>query len=196
MRANPACRAGCSYCCYYRVHVTPLEIISLVHFIQTRLSDVELAALERRVADTDRVTHGMSDEERSRAQIPCPLLVDNHCVAYDARPLECRGYVSMDVNACRNSLADYDAWDVPLYLPQYSIFKNIQAGMGATAIEAGRAFEILELTAALRITLEDPTAISRCLRGENSFQAAALPPSDPEYLAFQPWTPTFGSAED
>jgi Fe-S-cluster containining protein len=189
--ASPiVCRSGCSHCCYYRVHITPLEVLCLLQHIRTRFSDLELTALRHRVEEADGVTRGMSDEERGRAQIACPLLVDNRCAAYEARPLECRGYASTNVDACRQAFFDYDAWNVPLYLPRYSFFKSIQAGIGAAAIDAGRPFEILELTAALRIALEDPTAVSRWLAGENSFQAAALPPTDPEYLAFQPWTPT------
>ena len=97
----------------------------------------------------------------------------------------------MSVDACRKALNDYSAWDVPLYFPQYSTFKHAQAGLMSALADSDYAFEVLELTAALRIALEVPNAIERWLEGENVFLAAELPPSDPERLALQPWTPTF-----
>lgn len=186
-----ACRAGCSHCCYMRVLVTAPEVIFLLQFIRETFTEVKLQQLISRLQDTDRDTRGMSEEDRGGSGIPCPLLVDNHCSAYEARPLECRGYVSMSVDACRKALDNYRAWDVPLYFPQYSIFKHIQAGLMSALSDSGYAFELFELTAALRIGLEVPDAVDRWLAGENIFQPAALSPADPERLALQPWTPTF-----
>ena len=133
----------------------------------------------------------MTDQERGRAKIPCPLLVDNRCSAYGARPLECRGYNSTNVEACRQAFDNYDAWDVPIFPSQYSGSKHTQAALGGAT---NNSVELLELTSALCIALEDDTAIDRWLKGENSFQRAALPITDPEVIAFSPWTPTFDSS--
>ncbi len=186
-----ACRAGCAYCCYPRVHVTPPEVIFLAHFIRAKFSSSELEGLKTRLKEADEITHGMTEEEHGGAGVPCPLLVDNLCSAYDARPLECRGFTSMDADACRRALDHYASWNVPVYFPQYSIFKNAHAGLLAALIGADYPFEVLELTAALRIALNSPDVAERWLAGENVFQAAALSPSDPDVLALQPWTPTF-----
>ena len=80
---------------------------------------------------------------------------------------------------------------MPIFLPQYSAFKNTQA---ALARATNNSVELLELTTALRIALDDETAIDRWLAGENTFQKAALPMTDPEVVAFSPWTPTFDSS--
>ena len=186
-----ACRIGCSYCCYIRVHLTPMELIFLVDSIQSNFSENEIEALKNRLDSTDQITHDMTDEERGRAKIPCPLLVDNRCSAYEARPLECRGYNSTNVEACRQAFNNYDTWDVPIFSPQYLAFKNTQA---ALARATNNSVELLELTTALRIALNDDTAIDRWLAGENTFQKAALPITDPEVIAFSPWTPTFDSS--
>lgn len=185
------CRAGCSHCCHMRVHVTPPEVIILAQFIRDRFSETELQSLKSRLERADQITRGMTDEEHGRAGIRCPLLVDDHCSAYEARPLECRGYVSMNVNACREVSDDYSTWNVPLYFPQYSIFKNAQAGLVAALVGAGYNFEVLELIAGLRIALEVPDAAEQWLAGKDVFRDASLPPSDPEAVALHPWTPTF-----
>ena len=186
-----ACREGCAYCCYMRVQVTPLEVISLARFIHETFSETELQNLKSRLKETYQITRGMTEEERGESGIPCPLLVDDHCSVYRARPLECRGYASMNVDACRKALDNYSSWNVPLYSPQFSIHKHIQAGLLSALADAGYGFEVLELTAALRIVVEDPNVVERWLEGEDVFEPAALSPADPERLALQPWTPTF-----
>lgn len=186
-----ACRAGCAHCCYTRVPVTAPEVILLAQFVRAEFSESELQSLKLRLDQTDEITHGMSDEEHVAARVPCPLLKDNHCSAYDARPLECQGFESMDAGACRDALKDYGTWNVPVYFARYSIFKNTQAGLLAALVGAGYRYEVLELTAALKIALDTPNVAERWLSGENIFADAALPPSDPEFLALQPWTPTF-----
>ena len=186
-----ACRVGCSFCCYIRVHLTPMELIFLVGSIQSNFSENEIIALKNGLESIDPITRGMTDEERGRAKIPCPLLVDNRCSAYEARPLECRGYNSTNVEACRQAFNNYDTWDVPIFSPQYLAFKNTQA---ALARATNNSVELLELTTALRIALNDDAAIDRWLAGENTFQKAALPITDPEVIAFSPWTPTFDSS--
>ena len=58
-------------------------------------------------------------------------------------------------------------------------------------VGVGYEFEILELTAGLRIALEVPDAAEQWLAGKDVFRDASLPPSDPESVALHPWTPTF-----
>lgn len=185
------CRAGCSHCCHMRIHVTAPEALVIALFIRERFSQIEIDDLRLRLVEADDITRGMTDEEHGRVGISCPLLLDDLCSVYDARPLECRGYVSMDVEACREASKDYEAWNVPIYFSQYSIFKNVQVGLLAALVGAGYSFDLLELTTALRIALSTTDVAERWLAGENVFQAASLPASDPECVALQPWTPTF-----
>ena len=95
-----------------RITVTPFEPIFLVEFIHENFSVAQVEDLKLRLSKTDEVTRGMSDEERGRARIYCPLLIDECCSVYAARPFECRGYLYMDVNACRESAKNYDEWNV------------------------------------------------------------------------------------
>ena len=178
-----------------RVLATPIEVISLAQFIHDTFPKDELNELKERLAAADNITHGMTDEEHGSAHVWCPLLVNDRCSAYAARPLECRAYVSMDVNPCRKTFDNYVDWTIPLYFPQYSIYKHVQAGLVFAWQGGGVEVELLELTAALRIALQRPDAAQRWLGGEDVFRAAALSPSDPDYEALQPWTPTFGTGE-
>ena len=71
-----------------------------------------------------------------------------------------------------------------------TVNKSAQAGLLQGLTGAGYRPRLVELTAALRVVFEDPTAIGRWLEGENTFASAELDPSDPEQRAFLPWVPS------
>jgi Fe-S-cluster containining protein len=185
-----ACSKGCSYCCHMRAVVTAPEVLRIAAFIEETFSVEEREALAGRVAATDKQARGMSDEEWGEARVPCPLLVDNECSIYSVRPLDCRAYNSHSVAACRDAFESYAEWDVPVDAEHQSSYKCVQAGLIQALAGSGRSASLLELTAALRILLEDPNAAVRWRAGENVFAAAELAPDDPEQQAFLPWTPS------
>jgi len=173
-----------------RAVVTAPEVLRITAFIEETFSVEERAALARRVAATDEQAHGMSDEAWGGARVPCPLLVANECSVYSVRPLDCRAYNSRSVAACRDAFRSYAQWDVPVDAQHQSSYKCVQAGLLGALAGSGRSASLLELTAALRIVLEDPNAAVRWCGGENVFAAAELAPDDPEQQAFLPWTPS------
>ena len=185
-----ACSKGCSYCCHMRAVVTAPEVLRIAAFIEETFSVEERVALARRVAATDEQARGMNDEAWGEARVPCPLLVANECSVYPVRPLDCRAYNSRSVAACRDAFESYADWDVPVDAEHQSFYKSVQAGLLQALAGSGRLAPLLELTAALRVILEDPDAILRWCAGENVFAAAELPPDDPEQQAFLPWTPS------
>ena len=185
-----ACSKGCSYCCHMRVVVTAPEVLRIVAFVEDTFSVEEQAALARRVAATDELTRGMTDEAWGEARLPCPLLVAGECSVYPVRPLDCRAYNSRSVAACRDAFESYADWDVPVDAEHQSFYKSVQAGLLQALAGSGRLASLLELTAALRVLFEDPHAIIRWCAGENVFAAAELTPEDPEQQAFLPWTPS------
>jgi len=185
-----ACTKGCSYCCHMRAVVTAPEVLRIAAFIERTFSVEERKALARRVAAIDQRSHGMSDEAWGEARLPCPLLVANECSVYSVRPLDCRAYNSRSVAACRNAFESYAEWDVPVDVEHQSSYKSVQAGLLQALAGSGRPASLLELTAALRVILDDPDAIFRWCAGENVFAAAELASDDPEQQAFLPWTPS------
>jgi putative zinc- or iron-chelating protein len=165
-----ACSEGCSFCCHLKVLVAPQEALALAAHLRAR---DDLDRVRGRVADTDARSRGMSHEERAHAKLPCPLLEDGRCVAYEARPLACRGAHSYDVDACR---AAFDRPDVdsaiPFYKPQLQITEAVRAGLGAGAGYIRLDGRLLELVAALRIALEDESAAASWAAGGAPFAAA------------------------
>jgi uncharacterized protein len=185
-----ACQAGCSHCCHMRVVATVPELIAVANFMALNFSGEETDAARQRVIEGDGRTRGLTDEQWGIGHFACPLLVDDKCSVYAARPLECRGYNSFDVGACGAAARDYLGWDVPMDDALMGAFKSAQAGLLQAVASGGHPPRLVELTAALRVIFEDPLAIERWLGGEDAFVEAQLDLSDPEQRAFLPWVPS------
>jgi uncharacterized protein len=77
-----ACRAGCSGCCQHHLSVFPVE----ARRIATALAELP-TGLRTRIAQQ---AVEINESEARGEPVACPLLVDNRCAIYAARPLICR----------------------------------------------------------------------------------------------------------
>jgi Fe-S-cluster containining protein len=93
-----ACRAGCAHCCHFPVGVRFAEALRLAAAIGD-----DPGLRERLLTDAD-ATRGAGWHQL--AGRPCPLLHDDACRRYDARPTPCRALASFDAEACERSLEE------------------------------------------------------------------------------------------
>ncbi|HLI10520.1 MAG TPA: YkgJ family cysteine cluster protein [Alphaproteobacteria bacterium] len=164
-----ACRAGCGHCCHTIVMAIPAEVLRLAAHIQRRFTPAARAALIERL----RAVAAVAPPERLAARMACPMLADDRCTVYEARPLKCRGLESMDVEVCKRG-ARGEAVEVPVYAAHHRLFDRVLSGLIVGAIEAGRPDERLDLVRGLLIALETPDAARRWLAGEPVFATARL----------------------
>lgn len=171
--AAPACRRGCAFCCHTRVEATALEIFALARVVRS-LPDAAREDVARRVAATRGRLDGLSSREHHLRQVPCALLTsEGVCVAYDARPLACRRAHSTDAAICeavhREPTLEVKIPDAPALTWNASSYV---VGYFEGLAHAGRAPHQYELHAALSIALEDPSAESAMLAGEDRLEPA------------------------
>ena len=178
----PACHSGCAHCCYQAVGVSAPEVFAIHAHLRATRTPAELDAVIARVRDADDRTRGLTPTERLSPHNPCPFLVDERCSIYDVRPLACRGTNSLDADACARALRDPAAraqflagtLTIPCFLEPIRAFHAIAAGV-QLALDELHGLEVLplELTAAMRIMVDDPdTTPQRWLGGHDPFQAA------------------------
>ncbi|MFN8612377.1 MAG: YkgJ family cysteine cluster protein [Vulcanimicrobiota bacterium] len=86
-KARVDCRAGCAWCCHTPVRTTILDAIGAAAARLSQLIDYALPARDRQSLLANFA--------------PCPLLVEGQCSVYPQRPVVCRGYHSLAVNACK-----------------------------------------------------------------------------------------------
>ena len=178
----PACGAGCSHCCYQAMGLTAPEALAIYDHLRATRSPSAFEAIALRIRAADDETRGMTSDERLSPNLPCPFLEGERCSIYEARPLSCRGTNSLDAAACARALRDPEAHaaflagdlSFPCYLEPIRAFHAVTAGMQLAVHELhGLQMLPLELTAAMRLLLDDPEALpQRWLAGEDAFAEA------------------------
>jgi hypothetical protein len=166
-----ACKEGCDWCCSLDVGTTVPEVIRIAVYLRQNFSEEELGRLRERLARRAVHQRERQTSRRGEPPLPCALLVDHRCSVYPVRPLTCRGSNSTDPRMCKRFLTQ-PTTVLPTYAPQNRIHVFVLDGMRAGVGEASLKGDLLELSAALRIALEQADAAERWLAGEPVFAAA------------------------
>lgn len=94
MRRPITCTKGCAHCCYHPVLISIFEGILLYrHLKKERLWT---STLRNRLQKASDKVMGLDYKVWLLSAIPCPLLRDNECSVYKARPLRCQLMSSID----------------------------------------------------------------------------------------------------
>lgn len=166
-----ACRRGCDYCCHLRVEIRPHGAFVLANHIRTKFDPAQRARLMARIDQNLERIKSMTPEEHIRAGIPCALLENGACSAYEARPTTCRKYYSVSVDTCRDAFMDTSA-------PLTGDIEDEQVRLAGNAIalgyakgleDAGYDIRLYELHHALHGALTNPKPAKRYRKGKQAF---------------------------
>ena len=155
------CRPGCSYCCTIRVETIAPEVFLIARHLNAlpHLAQVELIA---KLATHAEAARGVRKKDYF---LQCPLLDNEQCSIYQARPTMCRKFLSIDVEKCKK----FD----PLFPEDSEMVRKSAAMIYGTAQAYARAKlpnQYVEFGQALLLALTDPTAEDRWYRGEQVFE--------------------------
>jgi len=163
-----ACSAGCSMCCHNWISVTAPEVFIIAAEIARRAAAAEDIA---RIADAAEAGKGLDRDARLDQRLACPMLAADMCSIYAVRPVACRGFFSLSLEACQAVFAgqgeDIPAWRSAMLL------RGIHDRCMAAAIRAaGLAHGAFEMTEGLTLAFAAGDAQARWLAGEDVFAAA------------------------
>jgi Putative zinc- or iron-chelating domain len=175
---QPACKAGCSYCCHVHVTVGADEVRALAAVLR-RLPPDALETVRGRVAENASKARGHSST--TYRFTPCALLTeDGRCSVYADRPFACRRAHSFDADICRRGIEGGENVGAPSLAFALMAHGEVSGahteavaafGGDARSFELHQALEILlldpngDLTPAL--DLSDQTEMQRDLRALN-----------------------------
>jgi hypothetical protein len=167
-----ACHSGCASCCTIRVTATAPEILNIAREIR-RFPDFVSPDLTQRVLASSRATRLLSQQQRMASGLFCPLIENNFCLIYPARPLACRSHVSFDEQACRYAL-NGGLSEVPVSAFHLKVRSLVQNAMQSALRDANLAWGSYELNHALRIALSDETCEKAWIAGVDVFAPALI----------------------
>jgi Fe-S-cluster containining protein len=166
--ARAECRPGCVSCCYLMVSGTPFEVLSIArHFLQTRTA-AEIEALKDRLRVVAEVP--LDPVLRVKARLPCALLENDRCSAYELRPSVCRMALSQSRAACDACLKGVDR-AIPYIEQPSKVAAAMQMGIDYALISRRNlSTQGSELSRALLIVLDDyEGALTSWLKGQDPF---------------------------
>lgn len=167
-----ACRAGCTYCCALRVDALAIEAVVIALTLRRDMNADLFALRHDRILQSDLLTRGVTDRRRTEMAITCPMLEDGNCCVRDVRPIDCRGFVSPNVELCK-AMSSKPGNAVQLIRhPHYRTSQRVRIGLQSACQQLGRDARVLELNAALKIALETSNVVDRWIAGELLFASA------------------------
>jgi hypothetical protein len=169
-----ACGKGCHHCCYATVGVLAPEVLFLADGLRGQLSTEDLSSLQARSNRLRRRLDSMDRGAKLDAHMPCALVQNRACSAYEARPLACRWTNSPSLQACLDILVHRSRAVLEMeearYQPTQEVWQGLRAGLRDMGLDAS----LLALDAALSTALAQPDAAERYLSGEPVFDEARL----------------------
>ena len=170
-----ACKKGCAHCCSQDVAITAPEAFFVAAAVRSKQT------LAEALLATDDRLRGVGAVERL-GQVLCPLLKDAACSIYAARPLACRGFVSVSLPACLATFVDHQAPNVPMPQANVNVLYTMRMLLKATLRLTGLEDQTYEMTAAVAVALREPDAEKRWLNGEKIFaHIPGDPPIPPQF---------------
>lgn len=182
---KPACRAGCSFCCYYKVEARAVEVLAIRDYVLDKFKPELIRAIveqaNRNVAEAKTLTH----TEHLATNQRCPFLVDDKCAVYPVRPSKCRNFHAADMEGCQESYEQPTNLSLPSsYIPEVFYAANgITQGFEGATEHARLDWRVYDLNSAFIEALENPSASKRLKSGKRVFLKAAVVqlPSEPAF---------------
>jgi len=107
-----ACRAGCTWCCYFTVDVRPAEVFRILDFVERSFTPAEKSRVHAEVRANSVALRQLGEGERVTRNLKCPFLNEERCTIYAARPQSCRNYHATNVAGCRQSYEEPENLDI------------------------------------------------------------------------------------
>ncbi len=171
---KPACKAGCAYCCYYKVEVRAHEMFIIKDHMQSNWTQVQINKVLTEAETNSALIKTLTHEQHLATNIKCPFLVENNCSIYSVRPYKCRNFHATDASACEESFNDPDNLTIEnSFVESIAMFGNAHSQGFEKAIKSsGSDFRAYDFNTAIIEVFAEPSALKRFKRGKKTFLQA------------------------
>lgn len=95
-----ACKNGCYWCCHQAVYANSYELHYLSEKIKQKCTPEKISMYLMAAETKYSATSVLSETELAHYKSSCPLLENDSCSMYEARPMACRIYLSTNLETC------------------------------------------------------------------------------------------------
>jgi Fe-S-cluster containining protein len=167
-----ACQAGCHYCCFYQVCLTPPEALLIAHYVKRAYSREEKSDLMNRIEGVLERIEGKTVEEwaETRHDTPCIFLTSGKCSVYNVRPFVCRSLHALNADECKKAfesnsrMAEFEG-----YSHRYDIYQAVKTGLEEVYFHMGCQMDTMPIAKAMKQCLENAGLSQAWIRGERVF---------------------------
>jgi len=179
-----ACTNGCYLCCCQAVLVLPYEVLYLDSYIKKQLSKKDQLEIMDQVIEKDEITKKMKVQEFLHYKAPCPILKNGSCLAYKARPMACRMFLSSSKDGCIEEYHNPGNVDIFPDLYEFTIRagRMINEGVCSYLVENQLFPTEWQIESSLRTVWEGQDSWQKWLEGENIFQKRNYSDAEISYL--------------
>lgn len=158
-----ACRAGCTWCCYFTVDVRAVEVFRILDFVERTFTREQKTRVYAEITANATAIHALDEDQRVRRTVKCPFLSDGRCSIYEARPQSCRNYHATNVAGCQKSFEEPENDDIdPDFAPYVYQAGTAHVDAFSTAMrDAGYDTNAYELSCAIEAARGDPSSRER-----------------------------------
>jgi Fe-S-cluster containining protein len=167
-----ACRAGCTWCCYFTVDVRAVEVFGILDFVERSFTAEEKARVYAEVRANAAALRDSDESTRETRNVKCPFLNAGRCTIYAVRPQTCRNYHATNAAGCQQSYEDPENSDIdPDFAPWVYQAGGAHVEAFSTALrDAGYDVSAYELNCALDAALSEPSARVRFEAKQQPFE--------------------------
>lgn len=164
-----ACKAGCDFCCHYRVQISASEAFALAEHVAS-LPAAQQAPLRARIAQTAQRTAQLSKAQYEATNIPCAFLQDRQCSAYSSRPSACRGHHALDAGVCERTFVDPASTELNrLDAHRQAVHEGYKSTILFGQSHGGQDATAYEMHGAVQAALTNAAAFGRWKKGKVAF---------------------------
>lgn len=171
---KPACKAGCAFCCHYKVEVRAHEMLLIRDYMDQTFTVEKIQTVLAEANANAAIIRTITPEQHLTTNLKCALLQDNQCSIYPARPFRCRNFHSTDADACAQSHNDPHNMEIATgMIEAVAIYADAHTqGFEAAAEQTGRDARIYDFNTALIEIFTEANALKRYKTGKKTFPNA------------------------
>ncbi|VAW73974.1 hypothetical protein MNBD_GAMMA10-2492 [hydrothermal vent metagenome] len=169
---NIDCKINCDWCCYLRTTATSAEIFHLVRHIKSSFSTLDVLELIERAKLSSNLAENKNATNHHEKNIPCSLLKNGRCEAYEARPLACRMHHSTDENICQRDFElPHTYYDTPTEYSSLVLANSYIISLFNKVLRSRKpSINKYEINQALLKAIENPALEKLWLEGQDVFK--------------------------